>query len=210
LKSSLTVTGSFINGAGTFDANDQAVTVAGTAAILGGTYLAGTAPQTFHSGLSLPSGVFASSTGPMTVSGGIRLLGGSLSGVGSVDTITAVSGTVVPGGDRPGVLTIGAVEFCAATTLSILINGPAASTGYSQLAVAGPIDLGGSTLSLTLGYEPPIGSSFEIVTNTGPAPISGTFSGLDEGAVFTQGGYRFQITYQGGTGGSSVALTHLA
>jgi hypothetical protein len=43
----------------------------------------------------------------------------------------------------------------------------------------------------------------EILTNTGSAPINNTFNGLDEGAVFTQGGYQFQITYQGGTGGDT-------
>jgi hypothetical protein len=35
------------------------------------------------------------------------------------------------------------------------------------------------------------------------------FSGLNEGAVFAQGGYQFQITYQGGTGGRSVVLTRV-
>jgi hypothetical protein len=100
--------------------------------------------------------------------------------------------------------------FNAATTLSILINGREASTGYSQLAVAGLTDLGGSTLSLNLGFEPPAASSFEIVTNTSSLPISGMFSGLNEGAVFNQGGYGFRVTYQGGSGGSSVVLTRLA
>jgi len=57
---------------------------------------------------------------------------------------------------------------------------------------------------------PPVGSTFEILTNTGTGPITGIFNGLDEGTVFTQGGYQFQITYQGGTGGSSVVLMRLA
>jgi len=65
-------------------------------------------------------------------------------------------------------------------------------------------------LSLNVGFEPPVGSSFEILTNTGAAPISGTFNGLAEGAIFSQGGYHFQITYRGGTGGSSVVLSRLA
>jgi hypothetical protein len=30
-----------------------------------------------------------------------------------------------------------------------------------------------------------------------------------EGAVFTEGGYQFQITYHGGTGGDSVVLTRV-
>ena len=84
------------------------------------------------------------------------------------------------------------------------------SGSYTQLVVSGAINLGGSMLSLNVGFEPPVGSSFEILTNTGAAPISGTFAGLDEGAVFTQSGYLFQITYQGGTGSDSVVVTRLS
>jgi hypothetical protein len=80
---------------------------------------------------------------------------------------------------------------------------------YSQLAASGPINLGGSTLSLVFGFEPPVGSIFEILTNTGTGPITGTFNGLGEGAVFTQSGYQFQVTYQGGTNGTSLVLTRV-
>ena len=211
LTSGLTVTGSFTNSAGTFDANDQPVSVAGSAILAGGTYLAGTAPQTFNGGLSITGGLFTSSTGPLSVSGGITLSSGQLSGVGTVDTVTAVGGTLAPGGSTPGVLAVsGAVTLNSSATLSVLLNGTDAGTGYAQLQAGGPIDLGQSTLSLQFGFTPPVGSSFEILTNTGAAPITGTFNGLSEGVVFTQGAYQFQITYQGGTGGDSVVLTRLA
>ena len=39
---------------------------------------------------------------------------------------------------------------------------------------------------------------------------SGTFYGLEEGAIFVQDGYWFQITYQGGTDGASVVVMRLA
>jgi hypothetical protein len=55
-----------------------------------------------------------------------------------------------------------------------------------------------------------VGSGFEILANTGASPIAETFNGLPEGAIFSQGGYEFQITYQGGTGANSVVLTRLA
>jgi hypothetical protein len=211
LTSGLNMAGCLINQAGTFDANNQPVNVTGLAALLGGTYLAGIAPQRFSDGLTIAGGVFTSSNSPMGVSGGVRLVGGLLSGIGTVDTIVARGGTVAPGGNSPGVLTVsGPVTFNPATTVSILLNGIAAGTGYSQLAAGGQIDLRGSVLSLTLGFEPPVGSRFEILTNAGPAPINGTFNGLAEGAVFSQGGYQFQITYEGGTGGNSVVLTRLA
>jgi hypothetical protein len=211
LVSGLNMTGCLINQVGTFDANNQAVNVTGMAALLGGTYLAGTAPESFRDGVTIAGGVFTSSNGPMSVSGGITLVGGLLGGVGTVDTLTARGGAVAPGGDSSGVLTIsGAVTLNSATALSILLNGTDAGTGYAQLRAGGPINLGGSALSLAVAFAPPVGSSFEILTNTGAAPINGTFSGLPEAAVFSASGYRFQITYQGGTNGNSVVLSRLA
>jgi hypothetical protein len=211
LITGLTVTGTFTNSAGTFDANDQPVTVAGAATVASGTYLAGTAPQTFSGGLSIAGGVGTSSTGPMNVTGGVTLSSGQLSGVGTVDALTALAGTIVPGGNSPGVLAIsGAVTLNSSATVRLLLNGTDAGTGYAQLQAGGAIDLGGSTLNLTFTFEPPVDSSFEIVTNSGAAPISGTFAGLAEGTVFSQGGYQLQITYQGGTGSGSVVLTRLA
>ena len=180
------------------------------------TYLAGTAPQSLNGGLVILAGVFTSSTGPMSVSGGVILTGGytsfgQLSGVGTVDTLTTLGGMLMPGGNNLGVLTVsGTLTLNQYTTVSILLQGTTAGTGYAQLQAGGPIDLGNSTLSLHIGFVPPMGSMFEILTNTGTNPISGTFSGLAEGAVFSQGGYQFQITYQGGTGGDSVVLTRLA
>jgi hypothetical protein len=212
LAGSLIVTGTFSNTAGTFDANDQTVTVAGQATLASGTYLAGTALQTFSRGLSITGGAFTSSSGPMTVSGGITMSSGLLSGIGTVDAVTTVGGTVEPGTSAsPGLLTIsGAAVFTPGASVAILLNGTDTITGYAQLQAGGPIVLAGSTLNLTVGFQPPVGSTFEILTNTGSIPISGTFNGLDEGAVFTQGGYQFQITYHGGTGNNSVVLTRLA
>jgi hypothetical protein len=42
------------------------------------------------------------------------------------------------------------------------------------------------------------------------SPLSGTFAGLAEGAVFAQDSNLFQITYQGGPNGNSVVLTCVA
>jgi hypothetical protein len=82
--------------------------------------------------------------------------------------------------------------------------------GYSQVQASGPLDLGGSTLSLTLGFTPAVGDSFTLLSTDDSSPITGTFAGLDEGAVFSQNGMTFQITYQGGARGNSVVLTRVA
>jgi hypothetical protein len=211
LLSGLAVTGSLVQAAGTFDANDQPVTVAQAAVVTGGTYLAGTAAQTFTSGLVVVDGAFTSSTGPMTVGGGVTLTGGTFGGAGTVDRLMAFRGTVAPGTTDPGVLAVaGAVTFTPLTTFRALVNGTDPGSGYSQLQAGGPIDLGSSTLNLELGFEPPVGSRYEILTTSDPALVRGTFSGLPEGATFSQGGFTFQITYQGGAGGNSVVVTRLA
>jgi hypothetical protein len=207
LTSGLTVTGSFTNTAGTFDANNQPVTVTGPAVLAGGTYLAGTAPQTFSGGLVLATGTFTSSSGAMNVVGPIALLGGVLSGEGTLGPLTALAGTIAPEGGNLSVA--GAVSLFSSMTFRVLVTGPTPGSEYGQLQSSGLMTLGGGTLSLMLGFEPPVGSSFEIVTNTGSTPISGTFQGRGEGAVFSQDGYQFQITYQGGTANKSVVVTRV-
>jgi hypothetical protein len=115
-----------------------------------------------------------------------------LSGEGTVGPVTALNGTVAPGGSHPGILSVaGPAAFFSSMTFRILCNGPTPGSDYSQLQVSGPITLGGSTLNLVLGFEPPLGNSFQILTNSGSAPINGTFHGLDDGAIFTEGGYQF-------------------
>ena len=211
LTSGLAVAGTLLQSAGTFDANDQPVTVGGPAILTGGTYLAGTAPQTFAGGLVLTDGTFTSSTGPMSLSGDVTLTGGTFGGEGTADSLTVYRGTFTPGTTDPGVLAVAnAVRLTPLSTFRVLVNGPDPGTGYSQLTAGGPLDLGGSTLDLALGFAPPVGSSFVILATGNTAGVRGTFAGLPEGVVFSQDGYQFQITYHGGDDGNSVVLTCLA
>jgi hypothetical protein len=211
LSGPLTVNGVLTNAAGTFDTNDQAVTVTRLAQLTGGTWLAGTALQDFQGGLVVAAGLFTSSTGPMTVDGAVVVLGGVLGGQGAIGPVTLLGGTLQPGDSNPGVLQVaGALTLFATTTFSVRLNGLGAGSDYSQVAVSGPVTLSGSTLQLTLGFEPPPDSSFEILTTTDPAGVRGTFDGLDEGALFEQDGHQFQITYHGGAAGTSVVLTRVA
>jgi hypothetical protein len=157
-------------------------------------------------GTAMVTGNLTAADNPITFNHSVVLNAGLALNVGS-STVSFSAGTIAP---SPGVVTVGgSVLFTGAATLSATLNGTDPGS-YSQLAAGGPINLAGGTLSLVLGFEPPVGSTYEILTNTGLGGITGTFVGLHEGATFSQGGFVFQITYQGGTGGDSVVLTRLA
>jgi hypothetical protein len=164
-------------------------------------------PQSYANpqGTTTVTGNLTASDNPILFNHTVVLNAGLTLTAGS-SPVTFAAGSVAP---NPGVVTIaGGVVFSGASTFSVTLTGSDPAS-FSQLAANGPIDLGGTTLSLVFAFEPPLGSSFEILTNTGSGPIIGTFTGLDEGTVFTQGGYQFQITYLGGTGGASAVLTRL-
>jgi hypothetical protein len=78
---------------------------------------------------------------------------------------------------------------------------------FDQLNVTGLVNLGTATTlntSLYNGFVPKTGDSFTIINNDGTEAVSGTFSGLAEGATFTVGGAVFKISYVGGTGNDVV------
>jgi autotransporter-associated beta strand protein len=145
-------------------------------------------------------------TGPTTVNGGT--LAGTVTLAGPL--IVNSGGTVSPGNASPGILGSQNATFNAGSTLSVRLNGTSAGTGYDELSVSGPADLSGSpTLNVTLGFASAVGDTFTILTST--AGTSGAFQDpagnpLTDGAVFTTGGSRFQITYTG----TNVVLTHIA
>jgi hypothetical protein len=117
---------------------------------------------------------------------------------------------VAPGpATAPGVLSVaGPVSLFSSTTLRLRLDGPTPGSEYSQLQAVGPVSLANSGVSLVLGFEPEVGTGFEVLTSA-TGPVLGTFNGLPEGATFLQGGYLFQITYQGGPGGNSMVVTRV-
>lgn len=149
------------------------------------------------------SGSAANST--FTISGT-----GTLSGSGTIGALTVSTGGTVAPGNSPGVLSSGDFALTGGTYLAEL-NGTAAGTEYDQLAVTGTVDLGG-TLSLSLGYTPMEDDLFFLILNDGTDEVTGTFTGLAENSVFSQGGSSFRITYGADsdsnsfTGGNDVAL----
>jgi hypothetical protein len=81
------------------------------------------------------------------------------------------------------------VKASKATALGVTINS-GASFSF--------VDVGTGTLT--------VGTVFTVINNTSANPISGTFSNLSDGSVFTSNGNNFQASYTGGTG-NDLTLT---
>ena len=134
----------------------------------------------------------------------VQIGSGTLSGTGTVAAIIGGAGGVSPGdGSQPGILNAhGDVELPDEGGFNVVLNNVFAGTGYSQLNVSGSVNLEDTELQASLGFTPESGDKFTIIKST--SPIVGTFSGLDEGALFTIGNKLFTITYHGGTGNDVV------
>ncbi|MFI5182525.1 MAG: hypothetical protein ACHQPI_14160 [Thermoanaerobaculia bacterium] len=128
--------------------------------------------------LQLMNGV---SVGPVTVGPGATLSCGvgGISQVGSVTDLTMQSGS----------------------TFELQMN---SSSDYGQLNVSGTATLGGASLFMNWAYTSASGTAFKIINKTSPGAVSGTFNGLAEGAVFTDNGRTYWITYAGGDGNDVV------
>jgi hypothetical protein len=121
----------------------------------------------------------------------------------------STGGTVAPG-NSPGVLDTGDFALSGGTYLAEL-SGTTAGEDYDQIAVLGTVNLSGM-LSLSLGYSPLENDLFFLILNDGSDAVTGTFTGLAENSIFSQGGSSFRITYAADsisnsfTGGNDVAL----
>ena len=82
-----------------------------------------------------------------------------------------------------------------------------------QLSVTGSIDIGAtSILTLNVTSAPTMGEKYFLITNDLADPITGTFTGIPEGGMVSQGGYNFEAYYGADvasgnlTGGNDFAL----
>jgi hypothetical protein len=127
--------------------------------------------------------------------------------------LTMTGGLLAPGTFTGGFdvkLRTGSVSLDAATTFRILLTGIDPGYEIQKLSVTGTVSPGGAALVLArlAGPLPALGTSLMIIENDGSDPVSGTFAGLPQGAIFERIGLRWQITYIGGTG-NDVAITLL-
>jgi hypothetical protein len=90
------------------------------------------------------------------------------------------------------------------------LNGTTPGSGYDQLNVRGTVNLAGVTLQRSLGFSPPTGAQFDIISNDGRDFVTGAFNGLPDGGKLYIGGVIYQINYGfGGRPGNDVALQGL-
>ena len=104
----------------------------------------------------------------------------TLAGAGTVASIITTAATISPGGSSLGVLKdTGPLTLDAKSFFDPTINNGTAGTGYSQLNVAGAINLANATLDVTLSpsFTPTSGEQFTILNNTGSARDHGELCG---------------------------------
>ncbi len=131
--------------------------------------------------------------------------GAVLKGTGTVGALTIMTGGKVAPGHSPGCLSSGNLVLNG--ILDEEIGGTVACTGYDQLKVTGTVDVTSGTLNVSLynGFKPVLGQKYTIIDNDGTADaVTGTFTGLAEGATVTSGKYSFKISYKGGDGNDVV------
>jgi len=208
----LTVSGGITNGGFLLTVGGAGNTTISTTAIsgTGGLTKDGTGTVTL-SASNTYTGTTTVSAGTLLVNGSqgssaVSLNGGTLGGTGTVGAITSTgSGGSVAPGVGVGILASGNVNWSSGSPgFVVQLNGTTAGTGYDQLNVTGSVNLGGATLSGTLGFSPPNGTSFTIMNNDGGDAVIGTFAGLPEGSTVVLSGQSLQISYVGGTGNDVV------
>lgn len=196
---------------------DSTITISGPVTGAGGLRKSGLGKLVLSSNSSTISTVRASQ-GEVGFAGSnstinVEMNGGTISGAGSVLSITTVTGGVVRPGGVPGNLGAGQIAFNGAIDLHVDL----AASGNDAISTDTALNtLGGAELILNVagGFTPAPGQQFVIISNAaGSGSVnSGTFFGLPEGAVFQRGGHTFRINYQSGTDGDNddVMLTALA
>ena len=132
-----------------------------------------------------------------------------------------VNGGILEGSARTGVITNqgGTLNFASqealglttqgSGTLACILNSDVPFSGYGMIEVKGAVNLTGLNLNLLLGYVPMTGSDYTLISNDGADPITGTFNGRPEGAIFELNGRPFTISYKGGSSNNDVVIHFL-
>ena len=168
-------------------------------------------------GVNSSTGVYTLEDGNLEITGDSSLVNfvlqsGAFTGNGQIGGLTdsglgqvsITPGTVAFG---TGILRTGAVQLAKPNFFRPTINGTALGSGYTQMDVAGTLNIGINMPLILFGtYVANLGERFVIINNDASDPIIGTFAGLAEAGALTFNGRRLSISYLGGDG-NDVVLT---
>lgn len=173
--------------------------------------------NTYTGGTTITNGTLLvkNTTGSATGTGAVRVNAGTLGGTGKISGAVTVgtgttAGAILLAGNsatNPGTLTINsALTFNSLSTYRCVLSRPRVKA--SQVVGLGvTINSGVPFTFLDTGTGAlATGTVFTVINNTSASPITGTFSNLANGAVFTSNGNNFQVSYTGGTG-NDLTLT---
>jgi fibronectin-binding autotransporter adhesin len=142
--------------------------------------------------------------------------GGVLRGSGTVGNVNFAAGSKIAPGDAIGALTLNGGLLSPGSVLELDITGTAPGTFHDRLVLSGALDITNAILSLATGAFDPndFVDQFTVILNNGANPVTGTFQGLANGAMFLQSGQIWQISYFNDastpgfelTGGNDVTL----
>ncbi len=173
--------------------------------------------NTYTSGTTVSKGTLlvTNRTGSATGTGAVQVNKGTLGGTGIITGAVTVgtgrsSGAILlPGksATTPGILTINsALTFNSRSTYKCVLNRSTVKASKAT-ALGVTINSGASFSFVDVGTGTlTVGTVFTVINNTSANPISGTFSNLANGSVFTSNGNNFQASYTGGTG-NDLTLT---
>ena len=185
----------------------------------GGGTLTLTAQNAFGSPIYVEAGALmvegTVGTGGFGSGGGISVSAGAvLGGSGVAERAAFITGTLAPGSDGPGALSVRSVSFAPQSTFALELD---SAQSFDQLRVTGTVTLDGTvdlSLAISLGPEDR-GNVFAIIENDGVDAVVRTNGGgfayagnfLDEGEVFiTAGGQELALSYAGGSGNDVVLI----
>ncbi len=103
--------------------------------------------------------------------------GATLSGTGSVGSVTSQGGIIAPGDNGPGVLTVAGLDLGGGSQFQVDLEVTTAGSLYDQVISNGPVNLSNVTLNPTVfGYTPTSADRLMLIQNNSGGAISGTFS----------------------------------
>ncbi len=170
-----------------------------------GTVNAGSGTLAFNGGYTQSAGATHLAGGNLSTNTTINIQGGVLDGSGNVGGNVMNAGHVNPGLSPGRITHTGTYTQLGGGALNIEINGLTPAAEHDRIDLIGTATLAGA-LNVSFGFVPAPGNGFTIIDNNLADAVTGTFTGLPEGAMFNADGVQLQISYAGGDG-NDVVLT---